>query len=378
MSQPDPQRMHELIRDIEGNTSEKIRRLVQAGHRQADVARFLDVRVQFVANVAAGDELKARVVDGEERVSTPAMAVKRAQKLVRELIADRAGLADTLIADRRREALSLPVVTANGARIPAIGLGTWDLRGHTCIEAVAHALRTGYRHIDTAQMYENEAEVAAGLKASGVRRDDVFLTSKIWPDHHRSADFARAAEKRADILGGPVDLLLIHWPNPAVPLSETVAGLVEAKRAGLARHIGVSNFTTRLLDAAIALAEEPLVCNQIEYHPLIDQSKVVAHCRARGLAVTAYRPTARGLMNEEPVMVEIARRHGKTPTQVALRWLVQQEGVAAIPRSSNPRHIEENFAITDFTLSAEDMAAISLLTARNRRFVNTAFAPAWD
>ena len=271
----------------------------------------------------------------------------------------------------------MKVIEANGALIPAIGLGTWDLRGQTCTRIVAHALKVGYRHIDTAQMYGNEAAVAEGLRASGVGRDDIFLTTKIWPDHHRRDAFARAAAERAEILGGPVDLLLIHWPNAAVPLAETVGALVAARRAGLARHIGVSNFSTRLVDAAVALADEPLVANQVEYHPLLDQSKIIACCRGHGMAVIAYRPIARGAMGDEPVVLAIARRHGKTPTQVALRWLIQQDGVAAIPRSSQPEHVEENIAVDGFGLSVDEMTAITALTARNRRFVNTAFSPEW-
>ncbi len=270
------------------------------------------------------------------------------------------------------------MIEANGARIPAIGLGTWDLRGETCARIVAHALKVGYRHVDTAQMYGNEAAVAEGIKDSGVVREKIFLTSKVWPDNFRADDFARAAEERAEILGGRVDLLLLHWPNASVPLAETVGALVKVKRAGLARHIGVSNFSSRLVDEAVALADEPLVANQVEYHPLLDQSKLIACCRRHGMAVTAYRPIARGSLGDEPVIARIARRHGKTPTQVALRWLVQQDGVAAIPRSSRPAHVEENLSIDDFALDAGEMAAITGLTAQNRRFVDTPFSPDWD
>ncbi len=269
-------------------------------------------------------------------------------------------------------------IEANGACIPAIGLGTWDLRGKACARIVAHALKSGYRHVDTAQMYGNETEVAAGLRASGVARDDVFLTSKIWPDHHRATDFARAAEERAGIFGGPLDLLLIHWPNAEVPLAETVGALVKARRDGLTRHIGVSNFNARLVNAAVALADAPLVVNQVEYHPLIDQSKIIACCRGHGMAVTAYRPIARGSLGDEPVVLGIARRHGRSPSQIALRWLIQQPGIAAIPRSSRPEHVEENLAVDDFALSADEMAAITALTARNQRFVNAPFSPDWD
>lgn len=270
------------------------------------------------------------------------------------------------------------VIEANGARIPAIGLGTWELNGEPCAKIVAHALKAGYRHVDTAQMYANERAVAEGIRASGVAREKIFLTSKVWPANFRAGDFARAAEERAELLGGPVDLLLLHWPNAAVPLSETVGALVKAKRAGLAHHIGVSNFSTRLVDETVALADEPLVANQVEYHPLIDQSKVISCCRRHGMAVTAYRPIARGSLGDHPVIADIARCHGKSPTQVGLRWLVQQDGVAAVPRSSRPEHVEENLAIDDFSLDAGEMAAISGLTARNQRFVASAFAPDWD
>ena len=191
--------------------------------------------------------------------------------------------------------MAVEVVEANGARIPSVGLGTWDLRGRVCARIVEQALRLGYRHIDTAEMYGNEREVGEGLRASGVPRADVFITTKVWQDHLSPPELERATKESLARLRLPeVDLLLIHWPNPRIPLAETIGALCRMKQAGFARHIGVSNFTAPLIDQAVRLADEPLVNNQIEWHPYLDQSKVVAASRRHGLSVTAYSPIARG------------------------------------------------------------------------------------
>src|SRR5215471_15199403 len=169
------------------------------------------------------------------------------------------------------------VADAHGARIPLVGLGTWDLRGRTCARIVEQALRLGYRHIDTAELYDNEREVGEGLRASGVKRDEVFITTKIWPSHFAPRELERAAkESLVRLRVTAVDLLLLHWPNPQIPLSETLPALCKLKR--LARHIGVSNFTVALIEEALKIADEPLVCDQIEMHVFLDQSKVVAAC----------------------------------------------------------------------------------------------------
>jgi diketogulonate reductase-like aldo/keto reductase len=194
----------------------------------------------------------------------------------------------------RERPVTTPFVEANGARIPAIGLGTWDLRERTCVRMVEHALRLGYRHIDTAEMYGNEREVGEGLRASGVPRAHVFVTTKVWPDHLAPRELERATkESLAKLRLSEVDLLLIHWPNPRVPLADTIGALCRMKREGFTRHIGVSNFTVDLLAEVVKLATEPLVTDQIEWHPFIDQAKVVEACRGYGLAVTAYSPLAR-------------------------------------------------------------------------------------
>ncbi len=272
------------------------------------------------------------------------------------------------------------VVEANGARIPLVGLGTWDLRGRACARVVEQALRIGYRHIDTAEMYDNEREVGEGLRASGVRREEVFVVTKVWPSHFAPRELDRAAKDSLMRLRlSDVDLLLLHWPNPRIPLSETLGALCKLKRAGLARNIGISNFTIAMIEEATRLADEPLACNQIEMHPFLDQSKVVAACRAHGLAVVAYSPIARGGAKNDAVLARIGKAHGKTAAQVSLRWLVQQQ-IVVIPRTSRVERLSENFSIFDFKLSTSEMAAIDSLGRRGGRIVDFAFSgsPKWD
>lgn len=269
-------------------------------------------------------------------------------------------------------------VETHGVRIPALGLGTWRLDGKVAERVVGYALEVGYRHVDTAQMYGNEREVGAAITRSAVPREEIWLTTKIWPDHFRDGVLQRAAEERVRALGTVPDLLLLHWPNPNVPLAETVRALNDAKRRGLARHIGISNFTVALIREAVSLSEEPLIANQVEYHPYLNQDAVLAELRARGMALIAYSPLARGRVFDEPVLVRIAERHGKNPGQVTLRWLVQQN-VAAIPRSSREANVEANLDIFDFTLSEAEMAEIAALAHPDgRQVVVRGFAPDWD
>jgi 2,5-diketo-D-gluconate reductase B len=257
--------------------------------------------------------------------------------------------------------MTVPAIESNGARIPAIGLGTWDLRGRTCARMVEQALRLGYRHLDTAEMYDNEAEVGEGLRASGVARDEVFITTKVWSSHLAARDFERAVERSlAKLKVEPVDLVLIHWPNPRIPLAETVPALCRTKSRGLTRHIGISNFTAPLIEEAFALATEPLVNDQIEWHPFIDQSATREACRRRGLAVTAYSPIAKGRAAHNKVLAGIGAPHHKSASQVALRFLLQ-EGAIVIPRTSNPERLKENFNVFDFKLTATDMDAVRKL-----------------
>ena len=272
------------------------------------------------------------------------------------------------------------IVEAHGARIPLVGLGTWELRGRACARVVEQALQLGYRHIDTAELYDNEREVGEGLRAADIGRDEVFITTKVWPSHFAPHDLERSAQQSlARLRLTKVDLLLLHWPNPHIPLRDTLGALCKVKRAGLARHIGVSNFTVALIEEAVKLADEPLVCNQIEVHPLIDQSKVAAACRRNGMAVVAYSPIARGSAAKEKVLGRIGKAHGKSAAQVSLRFLVQQ-GVAVIPRTSHVERLAENLAIFDFELSAAAMKDVGGLAHPGGRIVDYAYSgsPQWD
>ena len=271
-----------------------------------------------------------------------------------------------------------PAVEANGARIPLVGLGTWDLRGKVCARMVEEAIGLGYRHIDTAAMYDNEAAVGEGVRASGIDRDQVFITTKVWQSDLAPRDFERSTRDSLAKLKLPnVDLLLIHWPNPSIPLAGTIGALCKMKREGVARHIGVSNFTVELIEQAAALSTEPLVCNQIECHPYLDQSKVIAASRKRGMAVTAYSPIARGRAKGDAVLARIGKAHGKTAAQVCLRFLVQQD-IIVIPRTSRPERLAENFAIFDFKLTGAEMTEIGRLANPHGRVVDWGGAPDWD
>ena len=258
---------------------------------------------------------------------------------------------------------------------PLLGLGTWDLRGAGCVRAVREALDIGYRHVDTAQMYENEREVGRGLSESGVDREQVFVTTKLWHDNlTRNAVPSSFEESLKRLATEYVDLLLIHWPNADVPLEETLEAMNRVRESGKARAIGVSNFPVALWKHALELT--PLPVNQVECHPFLDQSALIGFARERELQLVAYTPIAKGKVAEEAAIVAVARAHERTPVQVALRWLVQQ-GVSAIPKSSRREHLDENFRIFDFTLSDEEMQRISAL-GRGLRLVNPGWAVTWD
>lgn len=273
----------------------------------------------------------------------------------------------------------IPVLSAHGARIPALGFGTSQLGD--CGELVATALKLGYRHIDTAWKYGSEKGVGAGIRASGVPRPEIFLCTKVSHEYLRAADFARSVEESLrNLQVDYVDLLHVHWPTvDNIPLAETMGALAKAKRDGLARHIGVANFNIALLEEAMRLCPEPLVTLQAEYHPYLDQSKVLAYCRKAGLVFTAYCPLARGRLFKDPVLEGLAKRKGRTIAQIALRWLMQQGNIAAIPRSSNPKHIAESLDIFDFELTANEMQEIFALKRPDGRIANPkGRAPAWD
>ena len=250
--------------------------------------------------------------------------------------------------------------------------------GRTCARIVEQALTLGYRHIDTAQVYENEQEVGEGLRASRVRRSELFLTTKVWTTHFAPNDLERSTkESLVRLRVSDVDLLLLHWPNSHVPLAETLGALAHAKTLGLTRHIGVSNFTVALLDEAVALSPEPLVCNQVEYHPYLEQTKIREACARHGIAMVAYSPIAKGKIRNDPTLTRIGHAHGKSPAQICLRWLVQQN-VVAIPRTSKIERLSENLDVFDFELSEQDMTDIFAMGSAGGRMTDFAFAPKWD
>ena len=272
----------------------------------------------------------------------------------------------------------MPFIKANGACIPSIGLGTWELRGRACARLVEQAIKFGYRHVDTAQMYDNEREVGEGLRASGIPRDEIFVTTKVWTTHFAPNDLERSVrESLKQLRLAQIDLLLLHWPNPRVPLIETLGALANVRRLGMARHVGVSNFTVALIEEAIALSPEPLVCNQVEYHPYLDQTKVLNACRHHDMAVVAYSPIAKGRIKNDETLTAIGAAHGKTAGQVSLRWLIQQN-VAAIPRTARIERLSENIDIFDFTLSDDEMARISAMGSASGRLTDFGLAPKWD
>ncbi len=270
-------------------------------------------------------------------------------------------------------------VHAHGADIPVIGLGTWPMKGQDCVDAVSHALKVGYRHLDTAAMYGNETEVGRGLRQSGVRREDVFLTTKVWWTDIAEGCLQRSAEASLRALSvAYADLVLIHWPNGDIPLAESIRALCAVKKHGLARHIGVANFPAAMLREAVDLASEPLVANQCEYHPRLDQTAVLEAVRGFNSAFVSYSPLGRGDLLRDPVVTGIAERLGRTPAQIVLRWHIQQPRVCAIPKSADPTRIEENFQVFDFALAEEDMAALSGLARPDGRLIDPEWSPAWD
>lgn len=263
--------------------------------------------------------------------------------------------------------------------IPALGLGTWKLSGQECCDIVIAALEEGWRHIDTAAVYGNEEEIGASMRQVGLPRGDVFLTTKVWYDRLDPEDMIDACEESLDRLGMDyADLFLIHWPNPKIPLKESIAGLVELKDMGWVKAIGVSNFPAVMMEEAQRHAQGALVVNQVEYHPMLSQKRVLAACEAMGMALTAYSPLGKGAVANVPLIRDIAERHGKTAAQIALRWLIQQNDVIAVPKTSRRERLAENAGAFAFELSDGEMAAISALGKPEGRTVNLAWAPKWD
>lgn len=274
----------------------------------------------------------------------------------------------------------MKMVQAGDARIPALGFGTWKLKGAEATDMVSRALAEGWRHVDTARMYGNEAEVGAGIRAASVPRDDVFLTTKIWPEDHAPDRLRAAAEDSIRTLGvGAPDLILLHWPSKSVPLEETIPALCALVRDGLAKHVGVSNFTRAQLARAAALADAPLAVNQVEFHPWLDQTPMLDALAAQGMALTAYVPLAKGRAATDPTLARIGAAHGVSGATACLAWLLAR-GAIAIPKTANPARLAENAAAMDVTLTSEEIDEITALAEPDGRIVGGVgdIAPAWD
>jgi len=274
--------------------------------------------------------------------------------------------------------ITTPIVTSGGMSMPKLGLGTWRMKGAECAEAVQRALNLGYRHIDTAEMYGNEEAVGEALANAGVPRDQVHVTSKVWYENlsadamQRSVD-ASLAKLRTDYL----DLYLIHWPSPDMDLPDAVHNLMRVKEQGKARAVGVSNFPVALLRRAVEEVQAPIACNQFEYHVLLGQSSLVGYCQSHDVAASAYAPLAQGRLAEHEELQAIARKHNATPAQVALKWLLDQPGVAAIPKASRAESQQANLDALRIELDDTDRAVISMLP-KAQRFINPGWAPVWD
>ncbi len=269
-------------------------------------------------------------------------------------------------------------IKVQGAIIPALGFGTFQLDNASAHSMVKAALSTGYRHIDTAQMYKNEESVGKAIRESGVARHDVFLTTKVMPSNLHKKDFLPSVEESLEkIKSDYVDLLLIHWPNPDVPVEEYMGELMEAQEKGYTKYIGVSNHTTTLLDQVLATGAG-IITNQVEYHPFINQDKLYTYLRQHDLTLTAYSPIAQGKVMGNDTLKSIGDKYNKNEVQVTLRWMMQQDDVLAIPRSSKEAHMQSNFNIFDFELTPDEMQQIDKLKQENKRLINPSFAPDWD
>ncbi|MGQ3211540.1 aldo/keto reductase [Shinella sp.] len=274
----------------------------------------------------------------------------------------------------------MKTVNANGAHIPQLGFGTFRMPEADVLAILPKALAQGFTHVDTAQIYENEAAVGAAIQASGVARDKIFLTTKVWVANYAKNAFAASVEESLRKLKTDhVDLLLLHWPNDAVPLEVQIAELNAVRERGLARHIGVSNFNTELMAEAVRFSAAPLATNQVEYHPYLDQMKVLEAAETYGMALTAYYAMADGKVPNERLLKEIGAAHGKSAAQVALRWLIQQPDVVALTKTATEARLAENLALFDFVLTPDEMMRIHKLARPDGRIVSPdGLAPAWD
>lgn len=276
-----------------------------------------------------------------------------------------------------REATQARTVTVQGVEVPKLGYGTWLVEGEDAYDGVLDALALGYRHVDTARAYGNERDVGRALADSGVPREQIWLTTKVWYEHAAPDVLTRVfVEQLADLQVEHVDLLLLHWPAAEIPLRETLGAMDALREQGVVRHIGVSNFPSALLREALALA--PIFCDQVEYHPYLPQGPVMHECLEHDLLLTAYSPFAHGHVHEDQRLAEIGARHGKSAGQVALRWLLDQPNVVALPKASSHARRAENLDVFDFELDDDERAAVAALSQGHLRTADPPWAPVWD
>lgn len=272
----------------------------------------------------------------------------------------------------------MQTIKTQGIAMPRLGLGTFKLTGPEGQAAVESALAMGYRHVDTAEMYGNEDYVGAGIAASGVARGDLHVTTKVWHDHLAPDAIRRCCDDSLRKLKlDYVDLYLVHWPSPGMNLATIFETLQDLKEQGRIRAMGVANFPVALLRQAIDEIGAPVACNQVEYHVCLDQSAILNYLRPKGIPLVAYSPLGQGRLTDDPVLAKIAAKHGVSVGQVALKWLLDQDGVCAIPKAQSPASQRANLAAFSVPLDDEDRKAIAALP-KDRRFVRPAFAPDWD
>ncbi|MFC3615795.1 aldo/keto reductase [Lutimaribacter marinistellae] len=266
------------------------------------------------------------------------------------------------------------------AAIPALGFGTFKLKGDDATDMVDAALSEGFRHIDTAQAYDNEAAVGKGIARSDVPRDQIFLTTKILPENFAPQTFVRKLEESLSDLGTDyVDLLLLHWPSKEVPLADTLGAMNGLIADGKVRHGGVSNFNIQMLEETRKALGSPLAANQVEVHPFIDQTRLMEHMVANGIPFEAYSPLAQGNVLGNPALQEIADAHGVSEAQVTLAWILAHPNGIAIPKTANPERLRQNLAAAEIKLSREDIARIDALRRPDGRIVEPkGLAPVWD
>jgi diketogulonate reductase-like aldo/keto reductase len=271
-------------------------------------------------------------------------------------------------------------VDVGGAKIPALGFGTYGMTGQSLQNVLVAALQGGFRNIDTAQMYQNEADVGAAIRVSGISRDAIFVTTKVWVGNYiRQRFIASVDESLRRLRTDHIDLLLVHWPRGGAPIEDQVEGLNRAVDSGKARHIGVSNYNVAMMRQAAAVSARPLVTNQVEYHPFLDQTAVLQELASSGASLMAYCGMAVGRVFDTPLLNDIAARYGRSVAQIVLRWLIQQPNVVALSRTEKIERLPQNADVFDFALSDDDMAAIGALKSPGSRIVNPPqLAPVWD